>query len=900
MKKIFILCTLVCAGIAVFTNYTRQVEASGTITGSVYIDYNMNGVRNTTGVAPDYAIDAGVAGVTVTAYDTNGTQGSTTSAADGTYSLAATGTGPYRIEFTNLPSGFNPSQVGTNNNSTVQYLPDGNSANIDLGIINNTVYFENNPLVVTPYQFNGRNTSTEITIAGVNFDNSGNILGISQINQLGATWGLAFQRSSERLFASSVLKRHSAFGAGADDIRGNQDDLGAIYVIDYSAGGAGVFEPARTIDIETVASVSLGANPRIGVSGNGPSGFPNGPDSDLIDTNHDINVFENAGRRGLGDIDVSEDGNTLYAVNINTAQPQLVALNISDLDNITVASVTNIPNPGCPATDSYAPWAIEVNGGDVYVGTVCTADTTDDAQNLRAYVQRLTGATFTNVDLDSTDPADYIQLFYDRSCSFYNINNMGCSAAEWKPWGQYPFRRSTDAQPLLSDIEFDSSNNLILGLMDRKGLQRGPDNLTPDNTSTDLERIINAGDILRVCNVSNAFVPEGEAGCAQSIMDAFDSPTEPLPGGAPGLPSEFFDDNSPRNMNIGHGESFFGGIAYLPGSTRMVYSGMNPEFGVNSGGLWWNNTADGTYLDGRNLYTASGPVGNFSKGGGVGDVELISAPAPLQIGNRVWLDRNFDGVQDPDELPIANAPLELWVDTDGDGVVDTLAGTTTTDANGNYVFGGISDSNMLPGFEIDPNTVYEVRIPSSAFTLGQPLFGLNVSPTNNDGSGNGDSRDSDSSVNPNGVGITLTTGNAGENNHTYDFGFFLSPTAADVSISGRILNEHGRAIRSAIVALNDESGNVRYARSNMFGYFRFDELEAGQTVLLTPFAKGYRFSSQLVSIDEDIAGLEFFAESDNGKSSGKSRLGSGNEKQSLKSSFETETRKSRFNAKKMF
>ena len=63
--------------------------AAGTISGTVYRDFNLNGLRDSG--------EVGVAGVTVSAFDSAGaSQGTATTGADGTYSLAAGGTGQPR------------------------------------------------------------------------------------------------------------------------------------------------------------------------------------------------------------------------------------------------------------------------------------------------------------------------------------------------------------------------------------------------------------------------------------------------------------------------------------------------------------------------------------------------------------------------------------------------------------------------------------------------------------------------------------------------------------------------------------------------------------------------------------------------------------------------------------
>jgi subtilisin-like proprotein convertase family protein len=88
----------------------------------------------------------------------------------------------------------------------------------------------------------------------------------------------------------------------------------------------------------------------------------------------------------------------------------------------------------------------------------------------------------------------------------------------------------------------------------------------------------------------------------------------------------------------------------------------------------------------------------------------------------------------------------------------------------------------------------------------------------------------------------------------------FSPTAANVSVSGMVTDAEGRAISRATVSLTDSQGVTRYARSNSFGYFRFDEVASGQIYTLDAQAKGYSFVSQVVSVADEIAGLNLSAQ----------------------------------------
>ncbi len=129
--------------------------ATGTISGNVFQDYNYNGARDTAAVIVNngegtigVAVDRGVQGITVTAYTSSGAvAGSAVTDASGNYSINTAGsTGPYRVEFTNLPAGYSDAPVGPNTRTTVQFVPDGNNPNTDLGIVFADDFSQNNPI----------------------------------------------------------------------------------------------------------------------------------------------------------------------------------------------------------------------------------------------------------------------------------------------------------------------------------------------------------------------------------------------------------------------------------------------------------------------------------------------------------------------------------------------------------------------------------------------------------------------------------------------------------------------------------------------------------------------------------------------------------------------------------
>jgi hypothetical protein len=90
----------------------------------------------------------------------------------------------------------------------------------------------------------------------------------------------------------------------------------------------------------------------------------------------------------------------------------------------------------------------------------------------------------------------------------------------------------------------------------------------------------------------------------------------------------------------------------------------------------------------------------------------------------------------------------------------------------------------------------------------------------------------------------------------------LAPTAASVSIGGRVLTDGGAGIRNVIVTLTDSRGAFRTTSTGTFGMYRFEAVEVGETYILTVTAKKYVFAnpSQIVAVNEELANLDFVAD----------------------------------------
>ncbi|MDQ3802030.1 MAG: carboxypeptidase regulatory-like domain-containing protein, partial [Acidobacteriota bacterium] len=88
----------------------------------------------------------------------------------------------------------------------------------------------------------------------------------------------------------------------------------------------------------------------------------------------------------------------------------------------------------------------------------------------------------------------------------------------------------------------------------------------------------------------------------------------------------------------------------------------------------------------------------------------------------------------------------------------------------------------------------------------------------------------------------------------------LAPTAASVSVSGKVLSAAGREISGATVTITDSRGESRTAITNAFGYYQFEGVQAGETYLLGVRHKRYQFLNQAINVNEDLTDVNITAQ----------------------------------------
>ncbi|MBS1792523.1 MAG: carboxypeptidase regulatory-like domain-containing protein [Acidobacteria bacterium] len=87
------------------------------------------------------------------------------------------------------------------------------------------------------------------------------------------------------------------------------------------------------------------------------------------------------------------------------------------------------------------------------------------------------------------------------------------------------------------------------------------------------------------------------------------------------------------------------------------------------------------------------------------------------------------------------------------------------------------------------------------------------------------------------------------------------PTAANVSLSGRVADAAGQGLSRVRVSLTAADGTIRYATTNSFGYYRFDDVPSGAIYTLSVSGSRYQFAqpTRVIEVNDTLADLDFTA-----------------------------------------
>lgn len=812
--------------------------AAGSASGIVFRDYNANGTQD--------ANEPGVVGVTVSAYGQAAAPLATvTTITNGNYNISWGGTETrVRLEFTGLPGVEQPGAFGTGSGTSVQFVDTGDVANYGINRPSDYCLASPNLQIITTCFKLGAQTTGEGSVVSHNYDGSGGVNDLATDVEVGPVWGLAYQRSTETIFASAFAKRQAEYGPGGRGQIYAIDNLGNVTLFASVTGAGGTNHTAD------------------------PVGNPYAQDSTFFDA---------PGKESLGDLDISEDGTTLWGINLATR-----GLYSVDIATAAVNQSHGVIGDGlnnCAATNGvYRPFGIGIRDGLIYVGGVCTNENAalGATTGLQAYV-----FSYNPVGGAVTQVLNFA-LDYPRGCAdidpAYQVDgaSLDCRAptqgslAEWQPWtdvwpnpnlsvlnggsGTGLAGNLADpadnkffayAQPVLAGIEF-VNDDMVISFRDRTGDQLGFQDNGPDDlggTFPDTLITVTAGELLRASpNGAGGWTLENNA---QSVPPgAFGQSAGGNNAQGPGNGEFYFGDN----FGAFHDETVTGGIVQVPGAPEVAAVAMDPGTTFSAGTVWYDNTSGANNRD-FEIVAAPAP---FGKGNGLGDLTALCAAAPIEIGNYVWFDADQDGIQDPGEQPLAGIIVTL-TDTAGNPIlVGGNPVTATTDANGRYIFSSDTVATSTGSFIYDvpltENTAYQVRIDTT-----QPNLAGYTTTTATVGGGTNATRDSNGVQTGNFAIAPVTTGTAGQNNHTFDFGFFTP----SYSLGNRVWFDDGRGggtpdngvqdgteigIDGVTVNLLDNLGNVIATTvTTAGGYYRFDNLIPGTYTVEIPasnFAPG--------------------------------------------------------------
>ncbi len=89
----------------------------------------------------------------------------------------------------------------------------------------------------------------------------------------------------------------------------------------------------------------------------------------------------------------------------------------------------------------------------------------------------------------------------------------------------------------------------------------------------------------------------------------------------------------------------------------------------------------------------------------------------------------------------------------------------------------------------------------------------------------------------------------------------VTPTAAGVSVGGRVMTANESGVQNAVVTMTDSNGVVQTAKVSSFGFYQFKDVLVGETYIFSVSHKRYQFkqASQVQVILDERSDINFIA-----------------------------------------
>jgi SdrD B-like domain/Domain of unknown function DUF11 len=458
------------------------------------------------------------------------------------------------------------------------------------------------------------------------------------VGQIGAVYGIAHSEGNPdatsaaakapRSFYGAYLKSQTRFGPlGPGGIYVRNGNAVTSYVTIPNAGG------------DTTSEAALGG----------------------LHAKTGTDITAKVGKASLGDLEIDAEEHFLYVTNLNDR----LVYQVDTWTNTAPVALAKSPN-NCADVADQQPFGLKVKGSTVYLGTMCSAETSKDPAKLGADVWAYNTATKT----------------WAAAPVMHAVPVNG-SFGGFTPWSD---DISNDVVAnrgaMLTGIDVDPSGSMVLGLRNRAG--------DIGTTSATYKQIDGSGAV--------SITPPNGAGGWKSFIEV--DPNVANVNAAPVAPLV-----APRTFETG--SSALGAVVSVPFTHdgkpgSEIAASQRDVFSWSAQGVLWFDVANPGPLT-----IAAGEeanhVSNFSKASGLGDLELLATWRAF--GDRVWLDANGDGLQTSGENGIAGVKLNLK-----STCTSATLKSVTTDAQGNY------------SFYVKPFEAYTVVADATNFAAGGALL----------------------------------------------------------------------------------------------------------------------------------------------------------------------------------